>query len=218
MHALEPVHVQYDYLKNTVSVANDYLQEQKALTITAQVYNIDSKRVLSLTAKTDVPADGVSNDVLKIKIPENISPVHFIALQAKDAKGNVVSKNFYWRSTNKYKGKNTVTGPCTAGFEPLRDIAAAKPSVKIKPLADKDRMHQWHVSIKNSGSKIAFFCQLLLTDENGNAVHRTHYSDNFITLLPGEQETILVRTPITADTKYLFKFNENIQTTKTINY
>ncbi|MBQ2052752.1 MAG: hypothetical protein II494_03600, partial [Bacilli bacterium] len=36
--------------------------------------------------------------------------------------------------------------------------------------------------------------QLLLTDENGNAVHRTHYSDNFITLLPGEQETILVRT------------------------
>ena len=216
MHALEPVHVQYDYLKNTVSVANDYLQEQKGITITAQVYNLDSKRVLSLATKTDIPADGVANNVLKIDFPDNISPVHFIALQAKDAKGNVVSKNFYWRSTNKYEGKNTVTGPCTAGFEPLGDMAAAKPSVKVKQLTDKDGMHQWQVNIKNSGSKIAFFCQLLLTDGEGNAVHRTHYSDNFITLLPGEQETILVRTPITGNKKYQFRFNENMQPSKNI--
>ncbi len=216
MHALEPIHVQYDYLKNTVSVANDYLQEQKGITVTAQVYDLNSKRVLSLTAKADVPADGVANDVLKIDFPENISPVHFIALQAKDAKGNVVSKNFYWRSTNKYEGKNTVTGPCTAGFEPLGNMAAAKPTIKVKPLADKDGMHQWQVNIKNSGSKIAFFCQLLLTDGEGNAVHRTHYSDNFVTLLPGEQETILVRTPITEKTKYRFKFNENMQPSKNI--
>lgn len=216
MHALEPVHVQYDYLKNTVSVANDYLLEQKGITVTAQVYDLNSKRVLSLTAKADVPADGVANDVLKIDFPENISPVHFIALQAKDAKGNVVSKNFYWRSTDKYEGKNTITGPCTAGFEPLGNMAAAKPTLKVKALADNNGMHLWQVNIKNSSSKIAFFCQLLLTDENGNAVHRTHYSDNFITLLPGEQETILVRTSHTQGKKYRFKFNENMQPSKII--
>lgn len=216
MHALEPVHVQYDYLKNTVSVANDFLQEQKNLTVTAQVYNLDSKRLLNLQAKADVPADGIANDVLKIEFPDNISPVHFIALQAKDAKGNVVSKNFYWRSTDKYEGKNTITGPCTAGFEPLGNMAAAKPTLKVKALADNNGMHLWQVNIKNSSSKIAFFCQLLLTDENGNAVHRTHYSDNFISLLPGEQETIVVRTPITEGTKYQFKFNENMQSSKII--
>ena len=213
---MEPVHVQYDYLTNTVSVANDYLQEQKGLTVIAHVYNMNSKRLLTLQNITDVPSDGVANDVLKINFPDNISPVHFIALQVKDAKGNVVSKNFYWRSTNKYEGKNTVTGPCTAGFEPLGNMAAAKPSVKVKPLTDKDGMHQWQVNIKNSSSKIAFFCQLLLTDEKGNAVHRTRYSDNFISLLPGEQETILVRTPITEGTKYQFKFNENMQPSKII--
>lgn len=216
MHALEPVHVQYDYLKNSVSVVNDYLQEQKNLTVTAQVYNLESKRLLNLQTKTNVPADGVANDVLKIDFPDNISPVHFIALQAKDAKGNVVSKNFYWRSTNKYKGKNTITGPCTAGFEPLGNMAAAKPTVRVKALADQDNMRQWQVVIRNSSNKIAFFCQLLLTDENGNAVHRTHYSDNFITLLPGEQETILVRTSHTQGKKYRFKFNENMQPSKII--
>jgi hypothetical protein len=137
-------------------------------------------------------------------------------LQAKDDKGKVVSRNFYWRSTNKYEGKNTVTGPCTAGFEPLGNMAAARPAVKVKTLADKDNMHQWQISIRNSGSRIAFFCQLLLTDDEGNAVHRTHYSDNFVTLLPGEQETILVRTPITGKTNYRFKFNENMQPSKII--
>lgn len=211
MHSLEPVHVQYDYLTNTVSVANDYIVEQKGLTVTAQVYDINSKRLLSLSTKTDVPADGVANDILTISFPETVSPVHFIALKATDANGKVVSKNIYWRSTAKYEGKQTVTGPCTSGFEPLGKMAAAKPAVKVKPLADKDGMHQWQVSVRNGGSKIAFFCQLLLTDGEGNAVHRTHYSDNFITLLPGEQETILVRTPITEGTKYQFIFNENME-------
>ena len=213
MHALEPVHVQFDYLKNTVSVVNDYLQEQKNITVTAQVYDLDSRRLLNLQAKANVPADGVANDVLKIEFPEGISPVHFIALLAKDGQGHVVSKNFYWRSTNKYEGKNTLTGPCTAGFEPLGGMVAARPSVKVKPLADKDGMHQWEVNVRNKGKRIAFFCQLLLINEKGDAVHRTRYSDNFITLLPGEQETILVQTPVTQDTKYQFRFNENMQPT-----
>lgn len=216
MHSLEPIHVQYDYLTNTVSVANDYIKEQKNLTVTAQVYDINSKRVVNMSTKTDVAADGVANDILKINFPEGISPVHFIALEAKDATGKIVSKNIYWRSTDKYEGKETVTGPCTSGFEPLAKMAAAKPSVKVKPIADKDGMHQWQVSIKNGGSKIAFFCQLLLTDGQGNAVHRTHYYDNFITLLPGEQETILVRTPITECRSYQFIFNENMEPSRTI--
>ncbi|MBQ2193650.1 MAG: hypothetical protein II403_06935 [Prevotella sp.] len=130
--------------------------------------------------------------------------------------GRAWSGDGYWRSTNKYEGKNTITGPCTAGFEPLGNMAAAKPTVRVKALADQDNMRQWQVVIRNNSNKIAFFCQLLLTDENGNAVHRTHYSDNFITLLPGEQETILVRTSHTQGKKYRFKFNENMQPSKII--
>ena len=29
MHALEPLHIQYDYLKNTVSVSNDFIEPKK---------------------------------------------------------------------------------------------------------------------------------------------------------------------------------------------
>ena len=43
-NALEPLHVQFDYLKNTVSVVNDYYQEFEGYTVVAQVYDINSKK------------------------------------------------------------------------------------------------------------------------------------------------------------------------------
>ncbi len=217
MHALEPIHVQYDYLTNTVSVYNDYLQPLSGVKVTAKVYDMGSKLLDTFSAKTDVPADGVANDIVQVRFSEGISQVHFIALTATDSQGKVLSRNIYWRSTDKYEGKATVTGPCTSGFEPLAEMPAAKPGVKVKQLADSDGMHQWEVSIRNSGKRIAFFCQLLLTDSEGKAVHRTRYSDNFITLLPGESQTIKVSTPVNGEGKtYTFRFAENMQPQRSV--
>ncbi|MBQ7463066.1 MAG: glycoside hydrolase family 2 [Bacteroidaceae bacterium] len=190
MHALEPVHIQYDYIKGTVSIVNDYLNEQRGLRATAEVYDMESHKVSSVTARVDVPADGVANDVLSVEIPQGISPVHFIALELTDARGNVVSKNFYWCSTSRYEGKNTLTGPCTAGFEPLASLPEAKPTVTARHTT----AGELEVTLKNSSSRIAFFCQLLLTDKMHKPVHGTYYSDNFFSLLPGEKKVITIRT------------------------
>ena len=216
MHALEPIHVQYDYLTGTVSVCNDFLAEQKNITVSAEVYNMGSKRLSANSVKTDIPSDGVANDVLKVEIPSDVTPVYFIALKAKDSKGEVLSKNVYWSSTDKYEGKNTVTGPCTSGFAPLSDMKPAKPSVKVKQLQDKDGMHVWEASVRNIGGKIAFFCQLLLTDGEGKAVHATRYTDNFFTLLPGERQTVVISTPVKGEKQYKILFNENMQPKKTV--
>ena len=166
---------------------------------------MQSKRVSTVTAKVDVPADGVANDILTVNIPDDITPVHFIALELTDAKGNVVSKNFYWRSTSKYEGKNTVTGPCTGGFEPLGTLPEAKPTVTARHLT----VGEWEVTVKNGGKRIAFFCQLLLTDKNHKPVHGTYYSDNFFSLLPGEKKVITIRTP-RRGFEYRLRFCENM--------
>lgn len=217
MHALEPVHIQYDYLTNTVSVSNDYIEPQKGLLAKAEVYDLQSRRRNTFTAKVDVPADGVANDILTVGFPDDITPVHFIALELTDAKGNVVSRNFYWRSSSKYEGKNTVTGPCTGGFEALGTMPEAKPSVVARRLADKDGYCQWQVTLKNSSRRIAFFCQLLLTDANNKAVHGTFYSDNFLTLLPGQKQVINIRTPKHDGTDYRLRFCENMGTVRNVN-
>ena len=205
MHALEPVHIQYDYLKGTVSVINDYVEAQNGMKAKAEVYDLQSRKVSTVTAKVDVPADGVANDILTVSIPDDITPVHFIALELTDAKGNVVSKNFYWRSTNKYEGMKTMTGPCTAGFEPLGTLPEAKPTVTARHLT----VGEWEVTVKNSGKRIAFFCQLLLTDKNLKPVHGTYYSDNFFSLLPGEKKVITIRSA-RRGYEYRLRFCENM--------
>ena len=185
MHALEPLHVQFDYLTNAVSVANDYVQSFKNLTVTAEVYDLQSKLVSRQTAKTDVPEDGVADKILTLTFPKDITPVHFIRLTLADAGGKVVSENFYWRSTNEYKGRNTLTGPCTAGFEPLQEM----PKANVKATWKGNT-----VTIKNISKKIAFFNQLLLVDDKGEPVHGTYYSDNFFTLMPGQQRTLTLKS------------------------
>jgi hypothetical protein len=216
MHALEPIHIQYDYLKGTVSVCNDFVKELRGLKAKADVYDMESHKVNTFTAKVDVPADGVANDVLRVDIPNEITPVHFIALELTDARNNVLSRNFYWRSTNRYEGKNTVTGPCTGGFEPLASLPEAKPTIMTRRLPDKDGWREWEVTIRNSSRRIAFFCQFLLTDSKDKPIHGTFYSDNFFSMLPGEKQVINIRTPKADGINYKLRFNENMGTTQNI--
>ena len=62
--------------------------------MTAEVYDLNSKKVWSRTAAIDLPEDGVVNDVFKIDFPANITPVHFIKLRLYDERGKEVSDNF----------------------------------------------------------------------------------------------------------------------------
>ena len=50
------------------------------------------------------------------------------------------------------------------------------------------------VTLKNTSGKIAFFNRLQLRNENGDPVHGTTYSDNFITLMPRSSRTIVITT------------------------
>jgi len=190
MHALEPLHIQFDYLKNTVSVSNDYLQAYNGLSAVAQIYDINSKKLKEVSVKVDVPADGVACDVLKLEFPQNISQVHFINLILKDAKGKVLSSNFYWRSNDEYK-PGTLTGPCASGFQTLKDMPKAKVVTKIKNRSDEESLF-FDVTLRNSSKRIAFFNEVLLLGENGMPVTPAFTTDNYFTLMPGESKTVTI--------------------------
>jgi mannosylglycoprotein endo-beta-mannosidase len=192
-NSLEPLHAQFDYLKNTVSVVNDYYLPFKNYTVEAAVYDINSKKLFEKSAKVDIPNDGVVNDAIKIDFPENISQVHFIKLWLKDEKGKLVSSNFYWRSKDKYMGKETVTGPVTSGFEALKDLKPAKLNVSYK-VSKHDASYVVNVMLKNTSSSIAFFNQLQLLDKNLSPVRPSFYTDNFFSLLPGESKSVTIET------------------------
>jgi len=192
-NALEPLHAQFDYLKNTVSVVNDYYQAFKGYKVSAEVYDIKSKKVLSKSQKIDIPEDGVANDVFTIEFPDNISQVHFIKLRLYDDKNKEVANTFYWRSKDKYEGKETLTGPTSSGFESLSELPQIQLNVRYKTRVENGR-YFIDAEIKNPSKVIAFFTQLQFLDDNKMPIRPSFYTDNFFSLLPGESKSIIIET------------------------
>ncbi len=192
-NSLEPLHAQFDYLKNTVSVVNDYYRTFNNYKVTAQVYDINSRKVFEESATVNLPEDGVVNDALTIRFPENISQVHFIRLVLKDEKGKDVSSNFYWRSNDKYEGKTTLTGPAASGFEDLSKLKPSKVKLAYKVREEKG-LYFVDITMKNTSSQIAFFNQLQFLNSKMSPIRPSFYTDNFFTLIPGEQKTVTIET------------------------
>lgn len=192
-NATEPLHPQFDYLKNTVSVVNDLFQACEGYTVEAELYDLHSRRIRSDRAKVDIPAEGVANDVLTVMFPADITPVHFIRLRLLDEKGRQVGSNFYWRSTDEYEGRHSLTGPATSGFDPLNDLPKARVGVKYATRRENGR-HFIDLELRNTGRSLAFFTQIQWLDAARKPVRPSFYTDNFLSLLPGERRSIRIET------------------------
>lgn len=212
-NALEPVHIQYDFLKNSVSAVNDYYQPFRNGTATASIWTLDSRKVWEKSCKVDIEEDGVACDIMDIDLDKAQGDVFFIALSLKDGAGKEVSRNFYWRSRDKYKGWNTLTGPCTAGFQSLASMKPATVSTSVKTRTEGGKSFT-EVQIRNTSSRIAFFNQLMVKDEAGEPVAPSFYSDNFFTLMPGEKKTVTIESPTAPATLAVSGWNTPSKTQK----
>lgn len=190
-NGLAPLHPQFDYLKNTVSVYNDYRQAFAHYSVEAMVYDLNSTLILTKKAGVYIPADGVVNDVFKIDFPEDISSVHFIKLRLIDDKGRVINDAFYWRSGNRYKGAWSMTGPATAGFQELNKLPKVSLNIKADKIVAKEKL-MLDVTITNPGTALSFFTELKLQDDKGRNIKPAYFSDNFFSLLPGESKKITI--------------------------
>ncbi len=190
-NALEPVHVQFDFLKNSVSVVNDYYTPFEGGKVTATIYDLNSRKIWEKSTFVSVPEDGVACDLLPIKFSPAAGKVQFLALHLADAQGNTVSENFYWHSDSRYEGASTLTGPCTAGFQSLDSMKAAQLKCTVQTRRENGRLYV-DVKMKNTSKQIAFFNQLHLKDVQLNPIRPAYYTDNFFTLMPGTSRTVTI--------------------------
>jgi len=199
-NACEPLHPQFDYLKNTVSVINDYYQAFANYKVTAEVYDLNMKKIFSKEAIIHLPADGVVNDILELSFSESTSSIQFIKLRLFDDKNNQVGSNFYWRSDNEYKGAKTLTGPATAGFQDISKLAKTKIAVQHSTQM-RDGRFFIDLQLKNADKSLAFFTQIQWLDMEGKPVRPSFYTDNFMCLMPGETRNIRIETGMNILTK-----------------
>ena len=193
--ALEPIHAQFDFIRNTVSVNNELMKPLEEAKVRARVFDANMKLRVDQEKKFDVAADAVANDLLTLELPAELTPVHFIRLDVNDQSGAPIADTFYWRSNDKYAGPGTNSGPLYGGFEAINKL----PKVRLASEARRvtlDGRPALQVRLRTPGKGLAFMVQLkLLEKKGGKPIRPTFYSDNFVSLLPGEEKTIVIDTP-----------------------
>jgi len=103
-----------------------------------------------------------------------------VKLEVSDAAGAPVSDNFYWWAADE------------ASLRELNSLPPATLSTSAASAAANGE-RTVAVRIKNTGSAAAIMIKLTLNDAaTGQRILPAYYSDNYISLLPGEERTVKV--------------------------
>ncbi|MEP6949624.1 MAG: sugar-binding domain-containing protein [Ginsengibacter sp.] len=179
--AMEPLHIQLNENNYMVSVINTMHHQHKNLTAVVKVFNDDLK-VMWQKEGTFHVEENCYKELFQIPKMEGLSKVYFVKLILKDEAGSIVSDNFYWLSSLE-----------KTDFTDILKLPKVKPDVQqTNSYSDSEVVVK--VTVKNPSDKLAFFKRLMITKGNGgDEVVPTFWSDNFFTLLPGEEKIITAR-------------------------
>jgi FtsP/CotA-like multicopper oxidase with cupredoxin domain len=164
-------------------VANTTLQPLVGLQLHARVVRLDNSVVLDRTESMSVGPDAVTRgSSLNLTSAMTQGPV-LVKLELKTSTGEILSQNLYWEAAQ------------PADLRQLGDLPKAHVSVAITPMTDKDGEHRLLAQIHNTEAAAALEVKLTLETADGVRILPTYYSDNYVSLLPGERRTILIRYP-----------------------
>jgi exo-1,4-beta-D-glucosaminidase len=193
----EPVHILYDYKNNNVKVVNSSLTAYTNMTASATVYNIPSLAQQYTNQVTlNVPANA-STQAFTIPSLSGLSTTYFIRLQLRNSSGQLVSNNLYWYSTSPDTLGNKSNWYMTAvktyanltGLNSLASNSGVTASASRTIASGQETVT---ITLNNtSATNIAFFTRAEVTaGNNGLEVLPITYTDNYVSLWPGESISI----------------------------
>jgi mannosylglycoprotein endo-beta-mannosidase len=176
----EPLHVMYDPLNGMVSIVNNTFETRSDLMLVAKTYNLAGQgRTLTQTFEEASPTSvrgvtTVKNAVSRQARDEGV----FLVLQLLDPHKKVVDENIYWLPDQygEYSG--------------LQKMAASQVEIAAKQTAPG----KIEVTLTNpANAPVAFFNRLSLVDEQtNNRLLPVFFSDNYISVLPGQQSSVQI--------------------------
>ncbi|MFE1198067.1 sugar-binding domain-containing protein [Streptomyces olivaceoviridis] len=205
--ANEPLHIQYSYDDRSVVVVNNRPAAAKGLTARATLYDPDGTQRYDRTV-TGVAVDGSGAHGTPLTLPSSVSGLartYLLRLVLTDAHGTEVSRNVYWLSTRPdtldWDGTTWYHTPTTS-YADMKGLASMAP-VPVTATAttrSSDGTATTTVTLRHGGSgrTPALLTDVHLVDGHGKPVLPVRWSDNEVSLWPGESVT-LTATYRTAD-------------------
>ena len=186
-----PFHIMYNPVNGNVMVANNTFKARRSMMMVVKTYDIEGKENLLTQVFADINANtvkkyfSVKGSVDKLAAKEGV----FLSLQLLDEDKKVITDNTYWIPDNK------------GVFSGLQKMKTEELSAKAKYL----KPGKVEVTLVNKqNSVLAFFNRVSLVDADSKArILPAFYSDNYITILPGEEKKVIVDYNAAANNKKL---------------
>lgn len=199
--ANEPVHVIYSYDDRSVAVVQSGPSRApiRGARLKARILGIDGAVKLERDTVIDVAAD-TSARVFVLPAPaDSLGMTYFVDLRLSDSTGEALSTNFYWLSKHPDVLSDSSTWYTTpvkeyADFTALRTMPAATLGARATFSRGTSAGEQVaRVTLRNPGKTLAFFVRLQVTGRKGEEALPVLWSDNYVSLLPGETRVITAR-------------------------
>lgn len=170
----EPLHIQINRDKLDINVINTLHKNFYNLQVKAVLLNKDLKETWKKEMKTSLAPLCNFTPGWIVPLTEETS---FLKLTLADELGKVLSENFYCLSTtNNYKSLSQLPTPIISG-------------TVTKVVADGRTTYQ--LKLTNTGTTLAYQVACKLQGkESGNELLPTLWSNNYMSLLPGESKTV----------------------------
>ena len=183
--ACEPVHAQLNLVDGSVDLIN--LHEAHSYKVRTRVLSLDGQTLSDHTNQIEAAADA-RTPVTKLDL-DQLANGHavLIKLNVSDASDAPVSDNFYWWA------KDDAT---------LRELgslgnAALTTSATVSGSGDERAIN---VQLSNTGNTPAILVKLTLQNAaTGDRILPAYYSENYVSLLPGEHRDITIKFPQGSD-------------------
>jgi len=149
-----------------------------------RILNLDGSVKFDETAAIPAaPASGALQ-LRTLPAPGGLSAVHFVKLELIDSKGQPVSSNFYWQETAQDN---------LQALDTLPDVALDGGIVR-HDAAGECRLS---VNLSNPTRNVAVMAHVQLRNQRtGRRVLPVTYSENYVSLLPGESRTIAIEAAL----------------------
>ena len=180
--AAEPVHVQMNLPDYKVVLVNNLREDLKNVTVRARVIGLDGRPLAGREARVSAPAQHVSDAFTLDLAPILSRGMALVRLDATGADGAPLSTNFYWQAANdaQYRALGALA------TVPLRATATSRVQGDEAVTT---------VTLANVSATPAIEAKLTVFDADGRQVLPAYFSDNYVSLLPGESRAVEVRYP-----------------------
>jgi exo-1,4-beta-D-glucosaminidase len=199
--ANEPVHIQYSYDTRTIMLVNHTLTGEHGLQAIVRVRNLDGSVPYERRLKDIDLAGNSARQLATLPALAGLSRTYFIELELASANGEPISRNVYWLSTQTdeldWAHSNWYLTPVVryADLTPLQSLPPATSEVRATVRHEgAEDIATVTLTVPPSSRAVALFQHVSIRrSAGGELMLPILWSDNDVTLWPGESLTLTAR-------------------------